>query len=41
VDRSFVQAELQQAGFEVINSQDRFIDRLGDDLWWLILARKR
>ncbi len=41
VDRLFVDAELRQTGFEIVNSQDHFIDRLGDDQWWLTLARKR
>jgi ubiquinone/menaquinone biosynthesis C-methylase UbiE len=41
VDRPVVEAELRQAGFEIVNSQDRFIDRPGDDLWWLTVARKR
>jgi ubiquinone/menaquinone biosynthesis C-methylase UbiE len=39
-DRPFVEAELQQTGFEIVNSQDRFIDRPGDDPWWLTVARK-
>jgi len=41
MDRAFVESELQQAGFEIVNSQDHFIDRPGDDLWWLTVARKR
>ena len=41
MDRVFVETELQQAGFEIVNSQDHFIDRLGDDPWWLTVARKR
>jgi ubiquinone/menaquinone biosynthesis C-methylase UbiE len=39
-DRSWVEAELQQAGFEIVHSQDRFIDRPGD-WWWLTVARER
>jgi len=41
MDRAFVETELRQAGFEIVNSQDPFIDRLGDDPWWLTVARKR
>jgi len=41
MDRAFVETELQQAGFEIVNSRDHFIDRPGDDLWWLTVARKR
>ena len=41
VERSLVEAELQQAGFEIVNSQDHFIDRPGDDPWWLTVARKQ
>jgi len=39
-DRAFVETEVQQAGFEIVNSQDHFIDRSGDDPWWLTVARK-
>jgi len=41
VDRLVVEAELQQAGFEILNSQDNFVNRPGDDPWWLTVARKR
>jgi ubiquinone/menaquinone biosynthesis C-methylase UbiE len=41
LDRAFVESELQQAGFEIVNSQDHFIDRSGDDPWWLTVARIR
>lgn len=41
VDREVVEAELQQAGFEIVDSQDRFVDRPGDDLWWVTVARKK
>ena len=41
VDRLLVEAELQQAGFEIVDSRDHFIDRPGDDPWWLTVARKR
>jgi ubiquinone/menaquinone biosynthesis C-methylase UbiE len=36
VDRVLVDAQLQQAGFEIVNSQDRYIDRAGDDLWFTV-----
>ena len=41
VDRLMVDAELQKAGFEILDSQDHFIDRPGADSWWLTVARKR
>jgi ubiquinone/menaquinone biosynthesis C-methylase UbiE len=41
VDRLVVEAELQQAGFEILTSQDHFVDRPGEDPWWLTVARKR
>jgi ubiquinone/menaquinone biosynthesis C-methylase UbiE len=41
VERSLVEAELRRAGFEILSSQDGFIDRPGDDPWWLTVARKR
>jgi hypothetical protein len=41
MDRPFVVTELRQAELEIVNSQDHLIDRLGDDPWWLTVARKR
>lgn len=41
VERSSVEAELREVGFEIVQSQDPFIDRPGDDLWWLTVARRR
>jgi ubiquinone/menaquinone biosynthesis C-methylase UbiE len=41
VDRPIVEAELRQTGFEIVASQDHFVDRPGDDPWWLTVARKR
>jgi ubiquinone/menaquinone biosynthesis C-methylase UbiE len=35
-----VEGELRQKGFEIISHDDHFIDRPGDDLWWLLVARK-
>jgi SAM-dependent methyltransferase len=33
--------EIQQSGFELVERDDRFIDRPGEEgLWWLIVARK-
>ena len=33
--------EIQKSGFELVNRDDRFIDRPGEeDIWWLIVARK-
>lgn len=40
VEGSSVKTELQEAGFEIVQSQDRFIDRLGDNPWWLTVAHK-
>ena len=40
IDRILVDTELQRAGLEIVSSQDHFIDRRGDDLWWLTVARK-
>ena len=32
--------EIQQSGFELVNREDRFIDRPGEEgIWWLIVAR--
>lgn len=35
-----VEGELQSQGFEIIGHDDSFIDRRGDDLWWLVIARR-
>lgn len=32
--------EIRQSGFDINTQQDRFIDRPGDEPWWLIVARK-
>ena len=37
---SVVEAEIKRSGFEVISRQDRFIERAGDQPWWLLVARK-
>ena len=41
IPRELVERELAAAGFEVVDRKDPFIDRPDDDLWWLIVARKR
>ena len=36
-----VETEIRNAGFEIINIEDHFIDRAVDDhIWWLLVARK-
>ena len=35
-----VEEELRQKGLDIISREDPFIDRPGDDLWWLLVARK-
>ncbi len=37
---SAVEKEVRQTGFDIVDRQDRFIDRPGDDPWWLLVARK-
>jgi ubiquinone/menaquinone biosynthesis C-methylase UbiE len=37
-----VETEVRNADFEIISRHDLFIDRPGDDqIWWLLVARKR
>jgi predicted methyltransferase len=33
-------SELRRRGFEILTREESFIDRPGDDLWWLVVARK-
>ena len=44
VPLSIVEEELRKTGFEIVSRDDHFIDRpsdpQGDDLWWLVRARK-
>ncbi len=40
IDPSDAEAEIRAAGFELIDRNDSFIDRLGDDPWWLTVFRK-
>ncbi len=35
-----VDGQLRNKGFEIVSRDDSFIDRPGDDLWWLVTARK-
>ena len=35
-----VESEVRQQGFETFSVDDRFIDRPGDDPWWLLVARR-
>ena len=35
-----VEHDLRSKGFEIIRSDETFIDRPGDDRWWLLVARK-
>jgi predicted methyltransferase len=44
VSLSAVETELRQMGFEIVSQDDHFIERpsdsQGDELWWLVIARK-
>lgn len=35
------ESELRQSGFDLLEREDRFIDRPHDQPWWLMVARKR
>jgi len=35
-----VEGQLRQNGFEIVGQDDHFIDRPGDDSWWLLVGRK-
>jgi len=37
---ALVESELRRRGFEILTREESFIDRPGDDLWWLVVARK-
>jgi hypothetical protein len=41
ITRSAVEQELRERGFEIVCREEPFIDRVGDDHWWLLVARKR
>jgi ubiquinone/menaquinone biosynthesis C-methylase UbiE len=38
--RSAVEKEVCEKGFEILGHEEPFIERAGDDPWWLIIARK-
>ena len=40
VPLTVVVGELRDKGFEIVSQDDHFIDRSGDDLWWLAIGRK-
>lgn len=40
VPLAVVEGALQQNGFEIVSHDDHFIDRPGNDLWWLVIGRK-
>ena len=40
VPLTVAEAHLRQQGFEIVNQDAHFIDRPGDDLWWLVIGRK-
>jgi hypothetical protein len=35
-----VESELRRRGFEILTREKSFIDRPGEELWWLIVARR-
>jgi predicted methyltransferase len=40
VPLAVVEGQLRNQGFEIVSHDDSFIDRSGDDLWWLVTVRK-
>jgi ubiquinone/menaquinone biosynthesis C-methylase UbiE len=40
VPLTVVEDQLRNQGFEILSHDDSFIDRPGDDLWWLAISRK-
>ena len=40
VPLTVVEGELRQKGFKIVSQDDHFIARHGDELWWLLVARK-
>lgn len=40
VPPNVVVGELRKQGFEIVRQDDHFIDRPGDDLWWLVVGRR-
>jgi ubiquinone/menaquinone biosynthesis C-methylase UbiE len=41
VSLTVVEGELRHQGFEIVSHDEDFIDGPGEDLWWLVTARKR
>jgi predicted methyltransferase len=37
---AFVEAEVRQSGFEIVRRDDAFMSPPGDEVWWLLVARK-
>jgi len=37
---SFASEQIHRSGFDIIQQQDRFIDRIGEEPWWMIVAQK-
>lgn len=37
---SVVETQVRKTGFEIVHREDPFINRPGDDPWWLLTARK-
>ena len=35
-----IEDELRRHGFEMVSRDDRFIDRPGDEVWWLVVAKR-
>jgi predicted methyltransferase len=40
VDLTVVEKQLRNQGFEIVSQDGAFIDRAGEDSWWLVIARK-
>lgn len=40
VPLTVVEGELRQEGFGIVGQDDHFIDRPGEDSWWLLVGRK-
>ena len=40
VSLQVAESSLRRAGFQIVSREDRFINRPGDDVWWLVTARK-
>ena len=40
VPLTVVESQLRQSGFEIVSHDEHFIERPGDDMWWLLVGRK-